>query len=790
MSGDRLRSLQCEPSTGVKRAGAAFEHLVRVRRRRRWKRVDGSVLIVVVAVAWNLVQLRSQVLQVSYLNDSAMHEQMVRFASALFGDGRDPLTAWYPYLGLGSPQFLHYQALPALLTGLLGLVVGPNVAFGWTLYLLFALWPVSVYLLSRLMGFGGWAAACSAAMAPFLASTIHVGYEQLAYIWVGYGVWTQLWASVTLPLAWGFSWRVLHEGRRYFSAIALVAITTALHFETGYLAFLPLALWPLLAGRPIARRIGRAAIVIVGSLLTSAWVILPLIENRSWASINEALRGTPLENGYGIARETMWLISGQLLDAGRLPVVTVLAGVGIGVLCFRCKRSPAARAILALLVGCLVLSSGRTTLGSLVTIIPGSSDLFFRRFIMGVQLAALLSAGVGAEWFGRTVWETITCPRSIGSVEPTTAGSGGTLLDRASPFGFLVAGLALVLVLAPAWSQAEAVDGRNARAVDNQRIADATQGQEVNRLLATADALGPGRIYAGMPSNWGAQFRVGAVPVFKYLAREDADEVGFTLRTASLMTDPEYYFDETNPSDFALFAVRYLILPRARTPPVAAKEVASAGPYTLWTTQVRGYLRVGTLVGYYDANRGDVGARSAEVLRSPLAAHGGYLRVRWGSEAQRDDVGALPAGPPGAVLVEDDALSRGRVSAVARLRQPGVLVLSSSFDPGWHVMVDGVMRPTLMVAPALVGVALTPGTHRVEFLFRDTTNYLVLFVLALLPFVVLAVDWIRRRLPRSAPRQLSGTACGGAPWAVEERDSGASNGRESSKRAKDSGVGS
>lgn len=728
----------------VKHAEAAFEHLVRIRPRRGWKPVNGSVLIVVAVVAWNLLDLRSQVLQVSYLNDSAMHEQMVRFASALFGDGRDPLTAWYPYLGLGSPQFLHYQALPALLTGLLGLAVGPNVAFGWTLYLLFALWPVSVYVLSRLMGFGGWAAACSAAMAPFLASTTHVGYEQLAYIWVGYGVWTQLWASVTLPLAWGYSWRVLHEGRRYFPAIALIALTTALHFETGYLAFLPLAMWPLLAGRPIARRIGRAAIVTVGSLLASAWVILPLIENRSWASINEALQGTPLENGYGLAREMTWLISGQLLDAGRLPVVTAMAGVGVGVLCFRCRKSPAARAILALLVGSLLLSSGRTTFGSLVAIIPGSSDLFFRRFTMGVQLAALLSAGVGAEWFGRTVWETITSPDTTKMAGVSAAGSASTLLERSSPVRFLLAGAALVLVLAPAWSQAEALDGRNAKAVDNQRIADATQGGEIEHLLKVAHALGPGRIYAGMPSNWGAQFRVGAVPVFKFLAREDADEVGFTLRTASLMTDPEYYFDETNPSDFALFGVRYLILPRGRSPSAGATEVASAGAYILWTTQVRGYLRVGTLVGYFDANRADVGARSAALLRSRLVAQGGYLRVRWGSNAQGDDVETLPPRPPGTILVEDDDLSRGRVMAVARLRRPGILVLSSSFDPGWRVTVDGVTHPTIMVAPAVVGVAMAAGTHRVDFLFRGTTNYSLLFLVALLPFVVLLLRCIGR----------------------------------------------
>jgi hypothetical protein len=64
-----------------------------------------------------------------------------------------------------------------------------------------------------------------------------------------------------------------------------------------------------------------------------------------------------------------------------------------------------------------------------------------------------------------------------------------------------------------------------------------------------------------MPSKWGTALTVGAVPVFKYVESRDADEVGHGLRTASLMTDPEYYFDERNPSDYRLFAIHYLILP-------------------------------------------------------------------------------------------------------------------------------------------------------------------------------------------------------------------------------------
>jgi hypothetical protein len=48
---------------------------------------------------------------------------------------------------------------------------------------------------------------------------------------------------------------------------------------------------------------------------------------------------------------------------------------------------------------------------------------------------------------------------------------------------------------------------------------------------------------------WGQDFTFGTVPVFKYLESRDADEVGYTLRTASLTTAPEYFFDDHDPSE-------------------------------------------------------------------------------------------------------------------------------------------------------------------------------------------------------------------------------------------------
>ena len=298
-------------------------------------------------------------------------------------------------------------------------------------------------------------------MAPFLVSATGVGFEQHAYVWTGFGVWTQLWAPWTLPLAWGYSWRAIRDGRGYVRAVLLTALTVALHFETGYLALSVLLVWPLVAGRPLVARLRRAAVLLGGSLLAAAWVIVPLIEQRRWAAVNEPLQGTGLVNGYGARRVLDWLVSGQLLDHGRLPVVTVFAALGFGLAWLAWSSDADARALLVALAVCLLLAFGRTTFGSLVDLIPGSADLFFRRFMMGVQLAALLLAGRGAAWLA--------------------AGCVGLLEARVPrlPLRLFRGGRARcrgVAVLAPAWLQLGAYDRRDDAAIAAQRRADDTKG--------------------------------------------------------------------------------------------------------------------------------------------------------------------------------------------------------------------------------------------------------------------------------------------------------------------------
>jgi hypothetical protein len=229
--------------------------------------------------------------------------------------------------------------------------------------------------------------------------------------------------------------------------------------------------------------------------------------------------------------------------------------------------------------------------------------------------------------------------------------------------------------------------------------------------------------------------------VFKYLESRDVDEVGYTLRTASLMTGPEYYFDGQDPSDYRLFGIRYLVLPAGNKPPVPARLTLRSGPYWLWTINAGGYIQAGQIVGTIAANRTNVGIRSVPLLRAGLAADGAYLGVRYGSDSDGD--GRLPTAPheppAGAVRTEQADLGDGEAAATVQLRRPGVVVLSASYDPGWTATVNGRQVPTQMVAPALVAVNVPAGTDHVVFRFRGYGDYAELLALSGLALALVAV---------------------------------------------------
>ena len=75
----------------------------------------------------------------------------------------------------------------------------------------------------------------------------------------------------------------------------------------------------------------------------------------------------------------------------------------------------------------------------------------------------------------------------------------------------------------------------------------------------------------------------------------------------------------------------------------------------------------------------------------------------------------------------------------------GYLALMDSYDPDWHVDVDG-MPATLMRANGLFrAVHLAPGEHTVTFTYRPRNFYLGAGITALTAVALLAACLLERR---------------------------------------------
>src|SRR5262249_4924706 len=144
----------------------------------------------------------------------------------------------------------------------------------------------------------------------------------------GYGVYSQLWAMWMLPLAWGLTWRAVTRGRYYAAAAVALALTMALHFITGYLAVFALFVWVVVPGRGLVRRGVRGGVVLLGSVLIAAWVLVPLIGDTKWTTQSEYYVGSFYNDSYGAHKVLAWLVTGQLFDLHRFPVISFLVLAG------------------------------------------------------------------------------------------------------------------------------------------------------------------------------------------------------------------------------------------------------------------------------------------------------------------------------------------------------------------------------------------------------------------------------------------------------------------------------
>ena len=721
--------------------------------------LPGAWLLSVAASLFNVWSLRGEARVVAYPNDSGMHLQMSALASHLLRAGLSPFDHWYPLLSLGSPFFVQYQSLSAVLTGAIGSLGSVGSVYALSLYLLLALWPLLVYASARLLTLERWVAGVAALLSPLLFTVTGRGFGHQSYIWIGSGLWSQLFAMWTLPLAWALSWRWVARREHFLGATVAVSLTISLHFLTGYLALMSVGVWLLIVPSAWRGRLVRAGLLGAAVLLTTLPVTLPIVQHSTWLAVNQFQVGTTINNSYGAPQVVSWLLHGEVFDWHRLPIISVAALIGAGVSLDRWRRDERSRALLGVLTLSMVLFCGRPTFTWLIGLLPGNQNLLLQRYIMGVHLAGLYLAGVGVVSVVRALSQQVQqrAPTVDSILRHSLAGTWLWLGSTA------VVAVALVASL-PGLAQVAHYDGSSRSLIALQQRADATSGRDIQQLVARALSMGSGRFYAGMPSNWGRSFYVGDVPVYIYLEQLNVDAVGFTLRTSGLVTDPECYFDQNNGADYAMFGVRYLLLPRGSSAPLpAAHLVTAAGPYALWEVNNSVDTSLVQVVDSYDvlkATNATLGPVTSRYLRSPYASAGIYPLIAFaGASPGRPTLHSLvhhfPAGE--VTSQQADLVNAQTVRATVHLHRTAVVLVKVAFDPGWQVRVDGVVQPLVMLAPALLGVTVAPGTHHVVFTYHGYSGYPLDLAIAVVTITGVAVGerWWRRRTVKFAVSSTS-----------------------------------
>jgi len=724
------------PPLRLQRARRVQSFAVAVRPSPHWWWGRAPWLLVAGACIFGLLTLSGELAIVQPVNDETLHFEMVRWAVQQIHQGNVlPLDGWFPYLSLGDAQFSHYQSLPHLITAYVSLIFGSDSTERWAGYLLFALFPLSVYAGTRLMGWSAWAAGGAALVTPLLISVTGYGYESFSYTWLGNGLWSQEWGMFLLPLAWGFSWRAISgSGRgKYALAALVVGLTIAMHFLTGYFALLSIGVLVIVVWRGLLPRIGRAALVFGGAALVASWVVVPLITDGAYFNLSQFNQNTFWLDSWGAPQALSWLVTGQLFDHGRFPIVSMLVACGFVVCVCRFRKDPRARALLGLMALSFVLFSGRPTFGFILNLLPGNSDLFLSRYMMGIQLSGVMLAGVGLAWIGQFVLTRARAWTPKIRPVPLTAGLMG----------------AAVLLLLPAWIDRAAYAANDSTQISLQIASDQTDGAALGVLINEINARGGGRTYAGLPSNWGQQYAIGGVPVYEYLADKDVAEFGFPMRTPSLLTDNEAFFNQSDPAQYQLYNIRYILMPSGMSPPVPATLLAASGRHRLWTVATTGYLEVVDTAGIVEANRADMASQMQPFLQSKAFQQGELETVAYDGGAAAMPtlpVDASPDGPPGTssdVLVE---AQNGYFAGDVTANRTSAVMLKATYDPRWHVTVDGKSAAPYMVVPGFVAVTIGPGEHSVVFQYVPYAGYGLLLCVGAMSLLLLgAGPWLWRQ---------------------------------------------
>ena len=697
--------------------------------------------------------------------DSLFHLLLTESAVEAATNGRDVTDHWQT-LSLGFPVFHHYQHLPHIALAVLHLVTFEAFSLlnvmRWTTYLILSLFPLSIFWSLRRFSFDRTTCAMGAVLASLIGNDFQLwgGFGYVNYMSDGWGLYTQLWGMVLLPIALALGFHTIRTSQGYFSATLFLSATLMSHLLYGYMAFLTLgflALIPLTqvtVGRSlilvILNQWKRLAVLFVLVLSVTMYFLLPFVlDHEHFGGIQQAKQIITDSYGHRVVLET--LVRGDLFDLGRFPSFSILVFVGVCICIFSFRESRYL-VLFGVFSIWLLLFFGRSTWGDAIDLLPLSQDIHMHRFIGGVHLGGIFLAAVALAVPWR--WAMLRLNKL-----------------------YLVGAFALtLLIVSPLYVERRGYLSDEAVEKQENLKALEVEQEDVTEIIDTLKGLPPGRVYAGMNresqtsdagERWGRGYQIGGFTVIDLLVSAGLDVFTSSLHHYSLTTSPENFFDENRLEHYDLFNIKYVVVPKNSLMPSFMKPVKSIGRHQLYQVETTGYFDlVGSRLSF-TGDKTEFHSNAISWLTSGLPEAKLHPQVSvsgspkyLGFDTRPSTVILMPNAPEHQPLNSIDDLNsyaaqtyanqtRGSIisedvgpnyySAVVDVERESILMLKTTFHPNWRTVVDGANTESLMLMPGFIGVQLSPGEHVVRMEYQSRGLRKVLLSLGFLTLILIAI---------------------------------------------------
>ena len=688
-----------------------------------------GLVLVVVAVVFTAVYAAPE-LRIGRvpLNDVVFHLAASERMETSVERGEPFLDPWVSEWALGYPVWRSYQpvghVVAAAAIHIFRPLADPASTFAVLFYLLIVTLPVSVYVGARLFGLSPPASGLAALLVWAASADGDPGRYGISYgsvLWRGSGLYTQLFALHFLVLSLGLVASALDNDGRKRRALAALALslTSLTHIIFGYAAFVSSALLAVFGPRSRrAQRLVRLVTIALPALVLMSWFLIPLF--RSTQIVNHSRwEATTKWDSYGARFVLRELLSGRLLDFARLPVLSVLVAIGAvgAALGYRDER---AKRLLALCGLSLALFFGRETWGRLVVFAGVPADLHMHRLEAVFEVSAVLLAAFGLV----RLLELATKRSRILGVLGGVVVAAAVLYMGVDRGGYLHQNAI--------WGQ------QNLSSYQAERGDLEAAFSDVRSILAVR----PGRVSAGMPANWGRDFKIGSVPIWAFLSRDHFDQPSFLYHSMSKTSDVMVLRDENNRGHDIVFGIRALVAPANLPMPAYMQRRSVHGRFAVYETSPEGYFGIVDIVAHYVGPASTDYEPSAAWLKSALMSWGLVASldptVAVGPAIQRWE--ALPDPTSEQEGLRGSVLSESKVGetyqARVELNRPGYAFVKITWSPDLVATVDGQPAKVVHVTPGFGAVPIPAGQHDVIVQYHPGRTKPLLFLASICAFAL------------------------------------------------------